>query len=84
MIYGGKMKNIPEYTASNQAAWNASAAAFEAGNDWRELLAQVGGEGFSVLDETLTKALLELKPEARGAGADVFYAGGAQKGRFRR
>ena len=61
------MKKISDYTASNQAAWNASAAAFEAGDGWRELLARVGRDGFSVLDETLTDTLLALRPEGQRA-----------------
>ncbi len=61
------MKKISEYTTANQAAWNASAAAFEAGDEWQALLAQVGRKGFSVLDETLTNTLRELQPEGRRA-----------------
>lgn len=59
------MKKVSEYTVMNRAAWNASAAAFEAGDDWQELLAQVGRKGFSVLGETLTNTLRGLGFEGR-------------------
>jgi SAM-dependent methyltransferase len=62
-----KMKKISDYTASNRAAWNASAAAFEKGDDWHEMLAQASRAGFSVLDETLTDTLRALEPEGRRA-----------------
>ena len=59
------MKKVSEYTVMNKAAWNASAAAFEAGDNWKELLAQVGRKGFSVLGETLTNTLQGLGFEGR-------------------
>lgn len=52
-----------DITAANRAAWNASAPAFEAGDDWQTMLAAAAKPGFSELDATLTDAL-------RGLGID--------------
>ncbi|QTD47095.1 class I SAM-dependent methyltransferase [Ottowia testudinis] len=51
------MKNVTDYTQSNRAAWDASAASHEGGERWQRLLAGFAQPGFSTLDSTATSAL---------------------------
>ena len=51
------MTDVTGYTAANKAAWDASAAAHEAGEEWQALIAVIAQPGFSVLDATITETL---------------------------
>ena len=48
------MKNLTDYTQSNRAAWDASAAQHEGGERWRRLMAGFARPGFSTFDDTAT------------------------------
>lgn len=54
------MTDVKGVTEANKAAWDASAAAHEAGADWANLLRDAARPGFSVLDATLTGVLHDI------------------------
>lgn len=49
--------DLKRYTAANKAAWNASAPAHEACENWERLLREAAKPGFTRLDATVTAAL---------------------------
>ena len=51
------MKNLTDYTQSNRAAWDASAAQHEGGERWQRLMAGFAQPGFSAFDDTATDLL---------------------------
>lgn len=51
------MRETDDFTAANRAAWDASAAAHEAAEDWAALWRDVARPGFTVLDPTMTRIL---------------------------
>ncbi|MFK7939470.1 MAG: class I SAM-dependent methyltransferase [Roseovarius sp.] len=55
------MTDHKTYTSANKAAWDASAAAHEAGPGWQALWQDVAQPGFSVLDATMTATLQALE-----------------------
>ncbi|MBC55420.1 MAG: SAM-dependent methyltransferase [Confluentimicrobium sp.] len=59
------MKTLSEITASNRAAWDASAPAHEETDMWKEMLKQAASPGFSVLDETLSEAVRSVAPRGK-------------------
>jgi hypothetical protein len=59
------MSERTDYTASNRAAWDASAPAFEQGAEWRDLLHGAAQPGFSVLDKTITDTLTQIGVRGR-------------------
>lgn len=65
------MKNLTDYTQSNRAAWDASAAQHEGGERWRRLMAGFAQPGFSAFDATAT----DLLRRAGVKGSRVVQAG---------
>lgn len=59
------MTSDTDYTASNRAAWDASAAAHEQGAAWQALIRDVAKPGFCVLDATLTDTLTQIGVKGR-------------------
>jgi len=54
------MEKRADYTAANRAAWDASAAAFGATDEWGAMLRAASEPGFSELDSTMTGTLRAL------------------------
>lgn len=61
------MSDVTGFTQANRAAWDASAAAHEAGADWAALMRDAGRPGFSVLDATMTAVLRSIGIEGARA-----------------
>ena len=53
------MTDIPDITAKNRAAWDASAALHGSGPYWDELVAGFGDPTYSRFDDTMTQTLLD-------------------------
>ncbi len=54
------MKKLSDITASNRDAWDASAAAFEEKDEWKDIVRRLKEPGFSTFDPTMTATLQEL------------------------
>lgn len=61
------MKDLSEYTASNRAAWNASARAHQETAAWADLLDAAAKPDFCTFDHTLETTLRSLDIEGRRA-----------------
>ncbi|WP_371226727.1 class I SAM-dependent methyltransferase [Roseovarius sp. 2305UL8-3] len=57
------MSDVKGFTQANKAAWDASAPAHEAGEDWSALVRDVARPGFSVFDATMTAVLRQIGVE---------------------